>query len=117
METVRKETASKWDWYQQTMGLLDKHVYAPGTTWMCDFVAVKDLKERITKRHPSFTLPTQGIVEYLELQLGYKPESHGDVMGYLVESDGGLFESLEAKRAKRRRVAKKRKAGCQLSLL
>ncbi len=116
METVKKEQAREGYWYHKNKGLLDKHVLSPGATWICEFVAVKDLKDRITKRHPSFALQTQSIAEYLVLQHGYKSARHEGVMGYWLATDGELLEPLQAKKAKRRRVAKERRGGQQLSL-
>ncbi len=71
--------------------LLNKHISIHWKTCKLEFVALEDLRERITKRHPTFSMDTQRILEYLELNHGEKPERYKGVKGFMIGTDGQLL--------------------------
>ncbi len=102
--------------YKEGKGVLDAHVLPPGAVWTCEFVSLKELRARIKKMHPTFSMDTRSIVEYLVSQHCYKPTTYNEVLGYWIATDGMLLEKVEAKKTKRRRVAREKKAGRQLPI-
>ncbi len=98
--------------YQESIALLEKHVYHSKKRGPVEFVEKRTINLRIKERHPSFNMVYKRVATWLRQVKQYKGEFYNGVKGYWLGTDGGLLAPLKPKatppspsKAKRARLA------------